>query len=311
VKRIATLSIVATFVAMASCKEATQIVVEARTNVTYRAGIVTSFTVGSPGQTERAEATTETSEAWQGSTIGTLVVVPGSADDAALSVKLVMGVARNARECVAPDYRGCIVARRRLRYAPNEKLTLPITLYAQCQDVPCDELSTCSVLGQCVPIEPSCVDGSCELPGEANVDGGVSIDAAIDGAVESSVNDAGATDAESGATDASGGDASDGGGTPYKIDCGTTTCMAPLTCCFDPVKMQGTCATTASCAGIYTIHCDGNEDCPNNQHCCAGSNVTDCADSCGGYPEVCHSGLACPGVQACSGLHGGYYRTCQ
>ncbi len=47
----------------ASCRDPTEIELDARTNVPWRSNIVTSFTVGSPGETESAFATTETSEA--------------------------------------------------------------------------------------------------------------------------------------------------------------------------------------------------------------------------------------------------------
>lgn len=56
-------------------------VVEAYTNVEWRSGIVTAFTVGKPNETERADPTTETTEPWSSSFVGSLVVVPGTADD--------------------------------------------------------------------------------------------------------------------------------------------------------------------------------------------------------------------------------------
>ena len=82
-----------------SCREATSVVIEARTNLAYRAGLVTSFTVGGPGETERSEATTESRDPWAADGfVGSLVVVPGSSDDARLSVRVVLGARGAGRE---------------------------------------------------------------------------------------------------------------------------------------------------------------------------------------------------------------------
>lgn len=317
--RSARLAIAFAFVAMiailVSCKEPTQILVEARTNVEFKAGIVTSFTVGGPGQTEKAEPTTETSEPWQGSFIGSLVVVPGTADDAVLAVKLVMGVARSARDCVPPDYRGCIVARRRVRYVPHEMLRLPITLYTQCQDVPCDEISTCSALGQCVPVEPACVDGTCVLPGEQDgtgVDGG-----AIDGARSDATEDA--SDA---AVDGNVVDAADSGDATFPTGPGTIACGdGPCTvgsqiCCFNAATNMGSCTPSGvSCGagnGEFRFECDSKSDCTGNDVCCIGPTGGSCVPSCP-YSQPCQSGddAECPSPQKCTGSFAPYYRLCQ
>ena len=298
-----------------SCKEPTQIVVEARTNVAFKPGIVTAFTVGGPGQTEKAEPTTETGEPWNGSVIGTLVVVPGSADDATLAVKLVMGVTRGARECVAPDYRGCIVARRRLRYAPNELLRLPITLYAECQDVPCDELSTCSVLGKCVPIEPECRDATCTLPGEIAEDGGI-VAAPIDAAKEDGETSTGGDASLDASTDANA-DADAGKALGFKCTGAPgNECSLPNRCCAPADTDQGSCITDKmACPTTHAlVTCDGQEDC-GGRFCCV-SEGPGSVMSCSGTPcpatsnEVCESDGVCKGGGTCSGSAYGY-RVCQ
>lgn len=301
----------------ASCQEPTQVVIEARTNVSHRAGIVTSFTVGSPGQTENGEPTTEVSDPWTGSLIGTLVVVPGTADDAQLAVKLVMGVSRGARECRAPDYQGCIVARRRLRYAPNERLRLPIALYAQCENVACTDDSTCNAFGLCVSanVEPGTCDSGdgCRIPGD---DGQAPNDAGPDG--PKAATDAGdamsSSDASSDA-DGAGKDGAVTGGTPGVVDCKTTTCNRPAqSCCFDHLGGVGTCAL-GGCppqgGTTLEITCDGHEDCPAGESCCWGSGSTYCGSSQCVYGELCHSTNDCLQGGTCTGFGSGYYRSCE
>ncbi len=157
--------------AIASCRDATQVVIEARTNVAHRAGLVTAFTVGLPETVENAPSTTETNEPWgPDGFIGSLVSIPGGEKDGPLAVKLVMGVNREARDCLPPKYEGCIVARRKLRYLPHERLRLPIALYAQCEGVPCDQDTTCNALGQCVSasVDPNActTPEGCTVPGD-------------------------------------------------------------------------------------------------------------------------------------------------
>jgi hypothetical protein len=172
-------SLVVTFVAIA-CQEPTQVMIDVRTDVSYRSGIVTSFTVGAtPGEVETAELTTESSEPWgSDGRIGSLAVVPSSSSkDGRISVKVVMGIRRAARDCKPPAYEGCIVARRALYYVPNQLLRLPIALYANCESVACDQESTCNALGQCVSSEVdlrSCAErGDCALLAETSPEAGV------------------------------------------------------------------------------------------------------------------------------------------
>src|SRR5439155_17223345 len=88
-------------------------------------------------------------------------------------------------ECVAHAYgKGCIVARRALRYIAHASLTVPVVMRGSCDGVACDESKTC-VRGQCVdatiPSSDSCRGAGC---GESvlgpGADGGT-VDAAADG----------------------------------------------------------------------------------------------------------------------------------
>ena len=85
--------------------------------------------------------------------LGTLVVVPSGAQDEPFAVKVIVGLARDPASCVPPAYgKGCIVARRALRFVKHESLRVPIALQAICDGIPCGETQTCSG-GACVPAD--------------------------------------------------------------------------------------------------------------------------------------------------------------
>lgn len=317
----------------ASCQEPTQVTIEARTNLVYRSGFVTSFTVGAPGETETAELTTETREPWGlDGFVGSLAVVPSTTKDAPLSVKVVLGVRRDARECVPPAYEGCIVARRKLHYVEGVPLRLPVTLYAHCEGVPCDAETTCSVLGQCISAEvdpDTCAspDG-CGLVGEpppsaplpdASFDGaGDSTDSRLDATSDLDAPADTSTDAPP--QDAAADGKKEGGGIPVtEIDCpiGPATpgaCPLGSACCYSSATFIGSCVEVASpCVfPLVKIACDDDSDCPGASCCRTSSGFSCIAGGCGGgSPRVCHVDGFCP-AGTCSTLfgHGTYYRAC-
>lgn len=315
-RRTATLSFVAVvlgFVAT-SCQDPTEVVIEVRTNVPYRAGIVTAFTVGPPGDTELADPSTETRDPWGADGfVGSLVLVPKSSKTASVSVKVVMGIRRDTRECIGPAYAGCIVARRKLAYLPNERLRLPMVLYANCENVACDPDSTCSALGQCVSssIDPSACSASdgCVLPGDPKpgVDAG-NDGSPNDGAIDVTAQTDAATDGRGDSTikDAP----SDGSGNPLEIRCGGAICSVSTVCCLDQSGAIGHCAIDDSgCSGTETkMHCDGREDCGADV-CCL-DDVVGGAARCAPAPcqpkaEVCSSGAGCTGTLVCTSDSGG------
>jgi hypothetical protein len=319
------------------CKEPTQVTIDARTDVPYRAGVAATFTVGAPGRIEGADPTTESRAPWgSDGRVGTLVVIPAGANDAELAVKLVLAIGRDPRECSAVDSRACIVARRRLRYVPSTPLRLPIVLYSRCEGVPCAADTTCNYLGQCVSAEvdaASCTSAEgCLAPGDppraGAADGGVTDDADATGR---DAADDGAT--ADGGVDASSGDAAaDGGGTPggtpgyvactgaVSSDGKAGSCKVPeQECCIEP-GFSGQCvrATGAPCPVVgmsqLLAGCDGREDC-GGQTCCAVTNGESgflrCAASCDNGAEVCHSDGVCA-TGACTGVvPGSQYRTCR
>jgi hypothetical protein len=84
--------------------------------------------------------------------LGTAPVVPQRDKQATLTVKVAMSLSGPADVDCVPEknYRGCIVARRRIAFLPNTTLRVPITLYRDCRDVQCSVDETCERLGRCV-----------------------------------------------------------------------------------------------------------------------------------------------------------------
>lgn len=103
--------------------------------------------------------------------IGDIVLVP-SGRDAEIAVRVVADIDDPSPCTKADGYKGCIVARRIIKFVSHTPLTLPIALDASCAGVPCDEKTTC-VKGSCVDAEVTnpalCAgDGGCTL----STDGG-------------------------------------------------------------------------------------------------------------------------------------------
>ncbi len=133
-----------------ACRDPTQVTLELRLDFSCSDLGTTAITVGSPGALESKSPTTTTAECDASGKVGSLVVVPAGADDAAFGVRVVAGFGGPADDCSAPAYGpSCIVARRALRFIPSESLRLPIDLRAACAGVPCDATETC-VRGACV-----------------------------------------------------------------------------------------------------------------------------------------------------------------
>ena len=173
---------------LASCLEATQILIDVRTDVSCTTLRGTGVIAAEPGRVERAAATTVSRQCEGRGIIGTLVLTPRTSKDADVAIKVVAGVDVDVSECTAErNYKGCIVQRRELGYVEHTGLELPIDLLLVCLDVPCDEQSTCAADGRCVSAKIT--SGSdcrpprrCYPPGDpANNTGGLGEDASADG----------------------------------------------------------------------------------------------------------------------------------
>ncbi|MBK6695765.1 MAG: hypothetical protein IPG50_26670 [Myxococcales bacterium] len=214
-----------TFAALAwACLEPTQITVRLTTDVPCAELRGTSIYNGTGAD---AIPVTTTNDCLEGSphTIGTLVLAPsGTSKDDLVTITTVAGVDVRSEECTAANqWKGCIVARRKLRYEKHEPLDLPIFLASACRDRACGDDETCIPCARepcaagappvCAPAE--FVD-RCDQPG-ANCKQAVASGA-------SSASDAGSTlDGASDATvvsDAAPNDATSGNDASVELDAG-------------------------------------------------------------------------------------------
>lgn len=140
-------------VGVSACRSATEITLSIRTNVSCEdvqtwQGV--AVYVGKPGAESEGQAPTlVTKRCTADGEIGSLVVVPSGGKDEAVGVRVVAGVTRSPEECLANDYKGCIVARRAVRFTPHTDLSLEVALTSNCQDVACDPARSCTA-GVCL-----------------------------------------------------------------------------------------------------------------------------------------------------------------
>lgn len=135
-----------------SCRGATQIMVDIRTNVpcanpSQWQGI--AVYAGSPGLDVETKDPSSTSAACDpDGHVGSIVLVPNGAKDGTVAIRVVAGLTRPPEQCAAAGYKGCIVARRTVTFIAHEALDLTIALTADCADQACDALRTC-INGSC------------------------------------------------------------------------------------------------------------------------------------------------------------------
>ena len=134
--------------AIASCRGATEILLDIRTNIPCSGAAkwhgIAVYT-GHPGIDVETRAPTTTSTACGADgQIGTLAVVPNAANDAEIGLRIVAGITRAPEDCAAHGYEGCVVARRTLTFLPHETLPLTINLDSECTGLGCDALHSCT-----------------------------------------------------------------------------------------------------------------------------------------------------------------------
>lgn len=158
-------------VAGMSCLAPTEITVVLHTDVPC--SIAKANTVGvavtKPGGDESAGFGAVGSQCDDSGGLGTVVVLPHSIDDS-VGIRVVLGVNKPTSQCTAPQYDGCIVARRSISFIPHTPLTLPIDLDQACVGTPCDPHSTCVSPQTCADAGTTCTNGTCGLP-DAGVSG--------------------------------------------------------------------------------------------------------------------------------------------
>lgn len=253
--------------------------------------------------------------------VGTLVITPSSTSGAVMVL-----ASYTDQRCVAPDYKGCIVARRRFSFIENVRLHLPITLEASCKDVPCNALSSCRS-GVCVSSETDCAsDGTCSTDAEPVVaaDGGT-VPPPADATLDIPPNDHYVPPGQDGTipdpdggddapVDSPSGDGADANLGPLGNACPSSDPGAPncnalgQVCCREPSGVFQ--CTDSGCSGA-TFTCTGRAGCGQpNEYCCAMSTmntdagvVTYCSTdpTCGTDVTLCNSDVDCTPPTTCTG----------
>ena len=167
------------------CRGATEVRVEVTTDLDCASHGGTSITVGQLGEIE-TKPSASVSTYCDAGRIGAIVIVPSGGAHDEVAVKVVSGVKVDPATCVAPGYGpSCIVARRALRYLPNQQLLVPVTMRASCENLPCQPDQTC-VAGTCKSAtiaDPSqCASAAgCGETGLGDSDGGTTDDGGTTG----------------------------------------------------------------------------------------------------------------------------------
>ena len=258
---------VPTVAGSAGCRTATQIIVDVESDECARIQS-TDVTVASD---ETALATKTISDASRAGCvsppqIGRIVLVPDGADDKEVVMRIVSGLDKPASTCREGD-EGCIVARRRARFVPNEIVRVSVVMSLTCQRVVCTAGETCDPLtGKCVAI-PSA--GTPPPP-----------------------VDAGAVDAAP-VLDASAG--CNATGCVFECDsarqCRGATCQAGLPCVFNCNRADACEDIDCGAASSCTINCKVDDACRGRQgmRCgTAGSCTVDCRSR-----RACNTKIEC------------------
>lgn len=170
-----------------ACRAPTQITLRLTTDVACADLKGTSIYKGSAQADSTPVTSTRDCESGASPTnIGTLVLVPSGSDKNELvTVSAVAGVDIPSADCAKVDFAGCIVARRRLRFAKHEPVELPILLSRSCVSVVCGKDETCVPCTESPCAPPRCAPAeepnACDRPGGqcnvASASGSGSVDA--------------------------------------------------------------------------------------------------------------------------------------
>jgi hypothetical protein len=152
-KLVASLGAIALSVSLSSCRDATQIVLQIRTQMPCSEAASwrgVAVYVGAPGaELEKQSPTLVSTECGADGEVGSLVITPSSSKSDEIGVRVVAGILRKPEDCEANGYEGCVVARRAARFVPHEELRLEVELMQDCLGVACDPENTC-YQGVCV-----------------------------------------------------------------------------------------------------------------------------------------------------------------
>jgi hypothetical protein len=138
--------------ALVDCRDATEIVVDVRTDDCN--GVRdTGIAVGSSLKAlDAAEPTAFTGhdKCESGDRVGTLTIYPSGAKDAVVAFKVVTGVKSPAAQCVTNKNYGCIVQKREARFIPGASQRVVVKMSRKCLDAVCPDGFSCDE-GVCVP----------------------------------------------------------------------------------------------------------------------------------------------------------------
>jgi hypothetical protein len=295
---LASLVLVAT-----DCRDATEIVIDVRTNLCDRVRD-TTIAVAAPGElgSARPVAFSPPEPCVQADRIGTLTVVPRDAKDAEIAVRIVTGVDKSAAECDA-DPSGCIIARRRARFIAGRSQRLLVHMAAACLGKDCGPELECAPSGACVdPAEILDDGGTGEPPpedagaGDGAVAEGGGADACAactgahrtcsDGLCEIRCEETGACSGQLCAP-----------GLACDVTC-TVNGACPSIACGDGTACRVRCTQGGACGAVACTTTTCDVECSGANSC--SSVVVDAGDA----------GIACSGNAACGPVacHGGKCR---
>jgi hypothetical protein len=135
------------------CRAPTQIYVDVYSEVACDKAPDVIVTVGQLGELESRPPSSSVRRCDPATgRVGTVVLHPSGDTDDAVAFKVVTNAAGGTSEgCAASGYKGCIVARRGLRFMPNTSLRVRVDLRVQCIDQPCADPTDTCVRGRCIP----------------------------------------------------------------------------------------------------------------------------------------------------------------
>lgn len=318
---------IAAFVALCmQCKEPTQATLIIRTNVPCNVVKASAVSAGSLGTTESAVPAITTPNCSRGF-VGSLVLIPKTAKDARISVRVTMALDTSIEQCTRQNkYLGCIVARRIVRYVAGSSITLPINMYLACKDVPCNETSTCSIAGKCISAEldrADCTtDDGCFLPGDVNLDPTRTPDDPQRDGGDSADGGDGEDASPDGQRDGSNGTGGDGGATTTgRVACASFMNIQCGACCSGLTAM---CVDSSQCE-TSRFDCDQPGDCLDamNPECCrydpaggGGWSFSRCRETC--FPEpgstpstMCRTAADCTPTTGRHCDYRDFYGSCQ
>jgi hypothetical protein len=161
-------ALAAAVVLAASCREPTQITVTITTDAKCADIDGVGVSVGVLGNDLENKPASALSLKCDDATgrIGTLVLVPSGSSNDEVAFRVTAGYGQRVDDCKPPFGKGCIVARRAIRYIPHTPLFVPVKLSVACNGVPCDPTQTCDN-GACVDsrLDPN----QCESPSGCDV----------------------------------------------------------------------------------------------------------------------------------------------